>query len=71
MELLGAAGHTHPEDVTPAMIHRRISAETVRTLDELIDWLEPGELVGGRTHRPAWQRWLDRSRADRFVATAG
>ncbi|MHC4809634.1 MAG: FMN-binding glutamate synthase family protein [Planctomycetota bacterium] len=68
MELLGAAGRTHPAEVTPAMIHRRISAESVRTLADLIEWLEPGELADGRTHRPAWRRWLEEARADRFNA---
>ncbi len=71
MELLGAAGRTHPAEVTPVMIHRRVSGETVRTLGELIEWLEPGELADGRTHRASWQRWMDLARADRFAAIAG
>jgi len=66
MELLGAAGLGHPSEVEPAHVHRRVALDTVRSLDELVEWLEPGELADGRTSRPRWQGWLDRARPDRF-----
>lgn len=67
MELLGAAGLDHPAEVGPAHLRRRVALDTVRTLDELIDWLEPGELLDGETSRARWQRWLKRTSVDRFV----
>ncbi len=44
-ELIAAMGLTGPEQLRPAMLHRRIDHTTTRTYAELYDWLEPGELL--------------------------
>jgi glutamate synthase domain-containing protein 2 len=43
--LIGAMGLRGPEDLTPAMLHRRIDHTTTQTYAELYDWLTPGQLL--------------------------
>jgi hypothetical protein len=37
-------GHL-PHELTPAMVYRRVGQRTVRSYEEIYDWLEPGELL--------------------------
>ena len=68
LELLGAAGLEHPDDLRPWHLYRRISQTDVRTFDELYDFLEPEELL---TDPPAhWRPWLERATPDAFVPSA-
>ncbi|MFK7959486.1 MAG: FMN-binding glutamate synthase family protein [Phycisphaerales bacterium] len=69
MELLGASGIDHPDDLRPHHIHRRLSAERVASYEEIYDWLETGELLDGESDRPDWAQWLARSRSDAFLPT--
>jgi len=65
-ELLGAMGLTHPCEVRPHHIFRRVDDMRVRHFGELYDFLAPGQLVDGKDIPPhlrdAWQR----SRPDRW-----
>src|SRR5690606_26284428 len=57
-ELLGAAGLTHPDQLPPHHIARRITNGEVRVLSALFPDLEKGELLEGRFRntifRTAW-----------------
>jgi len=46
MELLGAAGIASPVDLRPWHIIRRVSPLEIRHYGEIIDYLEPGKLLG-------------------------
>jgi glutamate synthase domain-containing protein 2 len=43
--LIGSMGLRGPEELTPAMLHRRIDHTTTQTYAELYDWLSPGQLL--------------------------
>lgn len=45
LELLGAAGFSHPSELRPQYINRRISATQVRNLAEIYHYLEPKDLL--------------------------
>lgn len=47
MELLGAAGLSHPSELRRWHINRRISPTEVRHLAEIYPYIEPGSLLGG------------------------
>jgi glutamate synthase domain-containing protein 2 len=46
-ELVGAAGLTHPHQLKPHHIVRRISPNEVRLVSNIIRFVKPGELLGG------------------------
>jgi glutamate synthase domain-containing protein 2 len=46
-ELVGAAGLTHPSEVKPHHIVRRISPNEVRLVSNIIRFVKPGELLAG------------------------
>jgi glutamate synthase domain-containing protein 2 len=45
LELLGAMGLRHPDDLRPHHIFQRVDAHRVRHFGELYDFLDPGELL--------------------------
>lgn len=47
-EFTAAAGLEHPNDFTPHHIWERISPTDARPLDQIYDFLEPGQLLDGR-----------------------
>ena len=46
LEILAAAGLSHPGELTPAHLHRRIGPLQSRSLDQLYDFLPQGALLG-------------------------
>jgi len=46
LELLGAMGLKHPNELRPHHIFRRVDDLRVRNFEELYDFLEPGQLLG-------------------------
>ncbi|MEZ5978733.1 MAG: FMN-binding glutamate synthase family protein [Planctomycetota bacterium] len=66
LELLGAAGIPHPDDLRPHHIHRRLDQSRVETLDRIYTFIEPGALL--RTPQPApWADWIATTSADSFT----
>ena len=66
-EVVAATGLTHPGELRPEHISRRISPSEVRTFADLYPPLQPGELISGTTDarfRAAWAA----ARPDSFVA---
>ena len=66
-EVLAAAGLSHPRDVSPLHISRRISGSTVENFADLYPTLTPGELLRGTTDRRFAKAWAAAS-AQNFAA---
>ncbi len=67
-ELLAAAGLTHPSQLGPEHVIRRVSSTEVRSLAALHVWAKPGELISGKVEHPAFKVFWDVARADTFAA---
>jgi hypothetical protein len=46
LELIAAAGLAHPDDLRPWHVYRRTGATEVKHYGQLIDYLQPGALLG-------------------------
>lgn len=46
LHLIGASGLTHPDDLRPWHIHRRINQFDVKHYGEIYEYLQPGDLLG-------------------------
>jgi hypothetical protein len=67
-ELLAAAGLTHPSQLGPEHVIRRVSSTEVRSLATLHDWVRPGELLEGIPNHPVFKVFWPLARADSFAA---
>jgi len=67
-EMLGAAGLSHPRELGPEHVIRRVSATEVRSLATLHHWARPGELLSGVPDHPVFKVFWDVARADSFAA---
>ncbi len=67
-ELLGAAGLSHPFEVGPEHVIRRISSTEVRSLSALYQWLKPGELLDGMPSHPVFKVFWAVSTSESFNA---
>jgi glutamate synthase domain-containing protein 2 len=66
LELLGAAGLGHPDELGPWHIHRRISPTQVKSYAEVYPWIARGALL--REPYPAeFAEWMAMSSPDAFV----
>ncbi len=68
-ELLGASGISHPSELGPEHVVRRVSSNEVRALAMLHPWMKPGELLAGVVpDHPVYQVFWASSRSDSFDA---
>jgi glutamate synthase domain-containing protein 2 len=67
-ELLAAAGLNHPFELGPEHVIRRVSANEVRSLATLQNWLKPGELLAAVPNQPVYQVFWQTARPDTFGA---
>lgn len=65
-ELLAAAGLTHPNQLGPEHVIRRISSTEVRSLAALHVWARPGELLAAVPDHPVFKVFWHAARADSF-----
>ncbi|MCB9765664.1 MAG: FMN-binding glutamate synthase family protein [Alphaproteobacteria bacterium] len=65
LELVGAAGLDHPDDLRAHLIHRRISPTETTTLDVLFPILEADALLSGQVSPDVARDWAA-ARAERF-----
>ncbi len=65
-ELIAAAGLTHPDQVGPEHVIRRISSTEVRSIAALYHWVQPNELLDGVPSHAVFRVFWDVARADRF-----
>jgi len=66
LELLGAAGLGHPDELGPWHIHRRISATDVKSYGEIYTWLRPGALLHTPYPEP-YADWMAMASPDAFT----
>jgi glutamate synthase domain-containing protein 2 len=66
-ELLAASGLTHPNQIGPEHIIRRVSSTEVRSLSALYHFVKPGELIGGTPDHVVFKIFWDVSRTDSFA----
>ncbi len=59
VEILGAAGLSHPSELTPAHLQRRISSTETRNLGDIYDYIEPGALLRDSIPKPFQEAWLN------------
>ena len=69
-DLLCAAGLSHPREVGPEHILRRVSPFEVRSLAALYRFLEPGDLLKGIPDHAVFQSFWAGARSDSFSAPA-
>ena len=70
-DLLCAAGLTHPDQLGPEHILRRVSPTEVRSLAALYRYMAPGELLDDRQPRHAvFREFWDEARGDAFMPPA-
>ena len=69
-DLLGAAGLSHPEQLGPEHILRRISPVEIRSLAALYRFLEPGELLNRIPEHAVFHDFWAEARSDSFAPPA-
>ena len=57
LDIAGAMGVAHPNDLTPRHIQRRVADETLRSYDEIYHYMAPGELLGQQIHPSYAKDW--------------
>ena len=67
-DLLCAAGLSHPREIGPEHIMRRVSPSEVRSMAALYRFLEPGELLTGIPEHAVFESFWASSRSDSFAA---
>jgi glutamate synthase domain-containing protein 2 len=67
-ELLAAAGLSHPQELAPEHVIRRVSSTEVRSLAALHQWVTPGQLLSGVPDHPAFKVFWQGARAESFAA---
>lgn len=65
-ELTGAAGLTHPNQIGPQHIVRRVSINQVALVSTLVKFLQPGDLLDNKVDHPVYRVFWDMARADSF-----
>jgi glutamate synthase domain-containing protein 2 len=70
MDVLGAAGLSHPSELRPWHIQRRVDSVTVQHYAEIYRYLEPGSLLKGEI-LPDYSRAWAASNAQSFVSKDG
>ena len=68
-EMLAAAGLTHPDQLTPQHMVRRISTTEIRPFSALHTFLEPGALLDGRCDDPVYRDNWALASAETFALT--
>jgi glutamate synthase domain-containing protein 2 len=66
LEILGAAGLSHPSELEPRHIMRRVSVTEVKSYAEIFDYIEPGSLLWDPVPQ-SFEEDCARSRSDSFV----
>ncbi|MFB9149400.1 FMN-binding glutamate synthase family protein [Roseovarius ramblicola] len=66
-EAVESSGLAAPQDFTPHHLMIRVSSREVRSAASQYLWLEPGELLSGEVSHPAFAKYWDHARPDRFA----
>jgi hypothetical protein len=68
--LVGSAGLTHPAELRPHHIVRRVSQNEVRLVSNLIKFLKPGDLLENRAEHPVYATFWKMADAHSFKPAA-
>jgi len=66
-ELIAASGMSHPNEIGPEHIIRRVSSTEVRSLSALYHFVKPGELIGGLPDHAVFKVFWHAARTDSFA----
>jgi hypothetical protein len=64
-EIVAATGLRHPSELRPEYISMRTGPTEVKSLEEVYDFLKPGELVAGSDH-PIFAKFWEMATAESF-----
>ena len=67
-ELIAAAGLSHPSELGPEHVIRRVTSTEVRSLSALYQFVRPGELIDGMPNHAVFKVFWNDARADTFAA---
>jgi glutamate synthase domain-containing protein 2 len=67
-ELVAAAGLTHPAELGPQHIVRRMSGDRIQQFSRIFPALQPGELLDGEAEPAVYKVYWPKARADSFEA---
>lgn len=65
-ELVQAAGLSHPRELTADHLVRRVTSYQVRTLSDLLEFLDEGDLLAGNMRFPVFEKFWPHASADSF-----
>ena len=65
-ELVAAAGLTHPSELGPQHIVRRVSGDRIQLFSNIYPRLQPGELLDGEAEPAVYKYYWPKARADSF-----
>ena len=65
LDMTGAMGVDHPDELTPNMIYYRLTEGQSKSYADVFHYLEPGNLLSDDIH-PAYQKFWEASSAERF-----
>jgi len=65
-ELLAATGLTHPEQLGPEHVIRRVSSNEVRSLAALYHWVESGALINGTSDHAVFKVFWQQANPESF-----
>ncbi|MFN3234047.1 MAG: FMN-binding glutamate synthase family protein [Gammaproteobacteria bacterium] len=68
LEVLGAAGLEHPEQLTPGHVHRRVTDCSEPNYDQIYTYLPEGSLLEGSNVPDIYQQYWESSQADEFAS---
>ena len=66
-DLVSAAGLSHPAEICPEHILRRVSPTQISSLSALYRFLQPGELLDGEPEHAVFRTFWATGRSDSFV----
>lgn len=69
-EITGAAGLSHPNQLRPHHIVRRVSVNEVALVSALVKYLQPGDLLEHRAEHPVYQLFWKMASPDTFAPVA-
>jgi hypothetical protein len=67
-DMLSAAGLSHPRELGPHHMVRRVTATEIKLFSQMHTFLKPGELLSGETQREFYTASWAMARADSFDA---
>ncbi len=68
LELLAAAGVSHPNEINRTDVYRRVSMNKVKRYHEIYPYISPGCLLQEETIPKGWKKYMAEARTDTFRA---